>query len=43
MDMFTEVFCNCILYPGVFEVLKLGTGKVWEMIEQKKNDGLLSL
>ena len=30
--MFTELFCNCILYPGVFEGVKLGTGKVWEKI-----------
>lgn len=40
--MFTELFCNCILYPGVFEGVKLGTGKVWEKIGQEKKRGFLS-
>ena len=40
--MFTDVFCNCILYPGVFEGVKLGTGKVWERIVQEKKNASLS-
>ncbi len=40
--MFTEAFCNIILYPAIFEGTKLGTGMVWKALEEKKEEGRLS-
>lgn len=40
--MFTELFCNCFVYPATYEGIKLGTGKIWKMIADAKNEKKLS-
>lgn len=41
--MFTEVFCSCFLYPATYDAVKLGTGKIWNYLLDKKKEGQLSL
>ena len=40
--MFSDVFCDCFLYPAIFEGIKLGTGKVWNIIQEKDRAGELT-
>lgn len=40
--MFTELFCSCFLYPAAYDGVKLGVGKIWRFLSEKKKNGQLS-
>lgn len=40
--MFSEFFCSCFLYPAMYDGAKLGAGKIWSFLSDKKKSGQLS-
>lgn len=40
--MFSEFFCSCFLYPAMYDGAKLGAGKIWSLLSDKKKSGQLS-
>ena len=41
--MFTDIFCSYFLGPAAYDVVKLGVGKIWGLLSEKKKAGQLSL
>lgn len=40
--MFTELFCSYFLYPAAYDGVKLGAGKIWRFLSEKRKNGQLS-
>lgn len=41
--MFTDIFCSYFLGPAAYDVVKLGVGKIWGLLSERKKAGQLSL